>query len=927
MNKMPVAYMGSKHTVYDIYPIRSKRALLLVDPQNILSDAADLHATVGTIAYLLKKEAVVVIGASFGPLPGTTLNLSRKEREGALEAFRREDGLGYTNFFSSLTPAEKVKLLSRVPGLDFAPSPASAPGYHQAPNTGKTSLFGTLTNEQKSTVLRSAYPSQEFVSCTTLPFVAALQRLFPGVQVTFAPDCMRPPTSQMQPGTILVLENFRFYRNETSATAEERLAMAEVLAAEIDVFINDSFGTSHRTLASNVELPKLLLHGAAGQSMERELAFYSKFLSHPSRPLAVMVGGSDIVRKLRLIRSLAERVDRILIAGAVAFPFLVARGAQVGRGYETGDKEVRISVATTPMNSSLVDRECFTTTRTCSQYAAEILQICEENNVDVVLPVDHLAVADPDVKPFEKAEAGKEKARIVAVPSPSVPPDMYSVDCGAETLNLFMRSLRGCRTLFWTGMIGWSSKGFRKGTDSFATRLAASDIIAVLAGQSTALTALDLGIADKVFHVSSGGLASLELLMGGSLPGIESLTDVAPPVDPKTYISVNELLRTLPLFAGCNSHQLRTVARKFVRRVHGEGDFLFHRGDRHTRMYLVARGGLVAHYGEDYSSTPSRYVGKGQTVGMYEFITQAQSMETVRAALPDTVTYHLSFFALNDLLNGYPDLAIQLFQNISEPLRQIVNADYCNQQTPTQVAWRNSCRTRVPQPCAIPRNSALWEDVVQDVISAVALQRLTMRFTPYVPESPNIEPEALIGTPSVLYGGLLHRLQHHRYLPCNIAVTVLRNFIYHYVVNWKGSPDVAAVVSAMAVSPLRVWTYGIMYCDMNFRMVLEEAVCGAVVSVAPATAYKCLLSLQDRYERRRQRPMGRATQLALMAVVKALLGVVIFPVIYQRNFIYTQPSASRFWKSDAFQAYELKQMLSVLLRFSVHNCLKVMSLA
>lgn len=922
---MPLGYLGSKHTVYDIYPIRNKRALLLVDPQNILHETADLHATLATIAYLLKKEAIVIIGASFGALPGTTLNLSRKEREGALDAFHREDGLGYTNFFSSLTPAEKVRLLSRVPGLDFAPSPASAPGYHQAPNTGKTSLFGTLSNEQKATALHAAYPNQEFVSCTTFPFVAALRRHFPGVPVSFAPDCMRPPTTQLQAGAILVLENFRFYRNEIATIAEERVAMAEVLAAEVDVFINDSFGTSHRTLASNVELPKLLLHGAAGQSMERELAFYSKFLSHPARPLAVLVGGSDVVRKLRLIRSLAERVDRILIAGAVAFPFLVARGGQAGRGYETGEKELRIPVATTPMNSSLADRECLTTTRTCSQYAAEILQICDENNVDVVLPVDHLAVADPDASPYTKG-SGKGQA-VVEVPSSSVPPNLYSVDCGPETLNLFLRSLRGCRTLFWTGMIGWASKGYRKGTDSFATRLASTDIIAVLAGQNTSLMAIDLGIADKVFHVSGGGLPSLEFLMGGSLPGVESLTDVAPPVDPKMYISVNELLRTLPLFAGCNSHQLRTVARKFVRRTHGEGDFLFHRGDRHTHMFLVARGGLVAHYGEDYSSTPSRYIGKGQTVGMYEFITQAQSMETVRAALPDTVTYHLSFFALNDLLNGYPDLAVQLFQNISEPLRQIVNADYCNQQAPAQVAWRNSCRTRVPLPCTIPRNTALWEDILQDAIIAVVLQKLTMRFTPYVPEMPNIEPEALVGTPSVLYEGLLQRLQHHHYLPCSIAVTVLRNFIYHSVVGWMRSPALADVVSAVAVSPLRVWSYGIMYCDINFKIVLEEAVCGAVVSVAPLTAYRCLLTLQDRYERRRQRPMGHATQLALMAVVKALLGVVVFPVIYQRNFIYTQPTASRFWNGDAFKAYEMKQVLSVLLRYSVHNCLKVLSLA
>ncbi|KAK7201327.1 Phosphoglycerate kinase/Cyclic nucleotide-binding domain containing protein [Novymonas esmeraldas] len=672
--------------------------------------------------------------------------------------------------------------------------------------------------------------------------------------------------------------------------------------------------------------------------MERELAFYSKLLSHPARPLAVLVGGSDIVRKLRLLRSLAERVDRIFIIGAVAFPFLVARGYHVGKGYETGDKELRIgAVSSTPLSSSIVGRDSVASSRPCSQYAAEVLQICQENNVDVVLPIDHVVVADPEIMSSSpppppsssngEHAGGRHRAPVQEVSSPSVPPDMYSVDCGAETLNLFMRSLRGCRTLIWTGMLGWASKGFVTGTESFATRLASTDVSAVLAGHHTALLALRTGIEDKVFHVSGGGLASLEFLLGGSLPGIEALTDVAAPVDPKTYISVNELLQSLPLFAGCNSHQLRIVARKFIRRTHGEGDYIAHRGDRHVRMTLVSRGGLVARYGEEYSSAPSRYIGKGQTVGMYEFITQAPSMETVRAALPDTVTYQLSSFALTDLLNGYPDLAVQLFQNISEPLRHVVNADYNRQQMPVQVAWRNSCRTRVPQPGTIPPSASLWEDVVQDAAIAVALQRLTMTFTPYVPALGDADPLALEGTPSVLYGGLLQRLQQHKFLPCSISISVLRNLIYHWTVRWKHSPAIAAVVSAVAVAPLRVWSYGIMYCDMNFKIVLEEAVCGAVASAAPATAYRCVLSLQEKYERKTQRQMGTALQLSLMALVKVLLGIVLFPVIYQRNFIYTQPTASSFWKAEAFRAYELKQAIAVLLRYTVHKCLKKLNAA
>lgn len=906
---MVLGYIGSKHTVHDLYPLRNKRVLVLVDPQNILDNGSDFNATYATLSYLLEKKASLLIASSFGPLTGNTLNLTRRERDAALDAFSREGGLGYTNFFSCLSPSNKVSILEQLPGSDFIPL-SDVDRHAKAANTGKTSLFASLTNEQKRDALRMAFPNHEFQPCSTLPFVAALQKRLEGVSVTFVPDCMRPPLHQLQPGQIMVLENLRFYRNETSSDADERQAMAEVLASAVDLFVNDSFATAHMVNASNVEVPHLLQHGAAGQSMDRELAFYSKFLSHPARPLAVIISGGDIVNKLRLIRRLVERVDRILIAGAVAFPFLVARGYHCGKGYLTGEAELQISLSDSPYRGSMGEREGSGPSKSCSEYAADILALCDKKGVEVVLPSDHIVVAAP------QASGAVVAAR--ALSEVSVPVDLYSVDCGPLTANLFMRWLRGCRTLFWVGAAGWVSRGFDAGTRALASNLANVDIVTILAGRHLVPIIHEMGISERILHVSSGGAASLAVLLGAPLPGVEKLSDVASPVDPKTSVSVYELLRGLPLFMGCNSHQVRLICKKFVRRVHAKGDYVVRRGDRYTRISVVAHGGLVAHYDEEFISTPSRYVGKGQTVGMYDFITQATSMETVRAALPDTVTYQLSTFSLNDLLNCHPDLAAQLLQNISEPLRQMVNADNHLQQTPSQVTWRNSCRTRVPQSGTIPATRSFWGDVIQDAVATILFQRLTMRYTPYVSLTSGV-------TSAVV--PWLHRIQSHRYLSCSLAVAFLRNLIYHNIIQLRMNPVLAAITSSIAISPLRIWSYGILYCDMNFKLVLQEAVSSAMVSCAPSAAYQCALELQQRYERWQQRRLRSPAQMALMVVVKLLLGIVIFPIIYQRNFVYTQPSASRFWNGNAFRAYELKQFFSVLLRCVVHASIKSLGTA
>lgn len=899
---MSVGVIGSKHTVLDVYPVRNKKVLVLVDPHNILGNTPGRQATMSTIAYLLHKEASVVVASSFGPLEGITLNLTRRERESALEAFKQEGGVGYTNFFSGLPPAMKIEVLNRVPGL------ALPSGMSHVPNTGKTSLFASLTNDAKLMALQKVFPKREYFPASTHTFVEALQRQFPSTTVSFAPDCLRAPMHELKPGEVLVLENLRFYRNEASAEQAERTAMAEVLVSEIDIFVNDSFATSHYVHASNVEIPRLLQHGAAGQAMDRELAFYSKFVSHPGRPLAVLIGGTSIPEKLKLIYSLIGKVDRILVGGAVAFPFLAAQGLACSKAYSLTDEPVVQQLRSSSLNGAAGD---VVEELPCSQYAKEILALCAQCDVDVVLPVDHIVLTNPD--------AGAGKA--VLIESTAIPHDVYSMDCGLNTVNLFARSLRGCRTVFWTGTLGWASKGYTQGTCAFAEALGKMEIVSIAAGRHTTHAVQEAGLADTITHVSSGGVSCLEVLLGSPLPGLEALSDVVPTTDSTTSLSVNELLRHLPLFIGCNSHQMQVAARKFVRRVHALGDYIVCRGDRHTRMCVVAHGGFVARYGPDYLSSPPRFIGKGQTVGMYEFITQAAATETVRAAQNDTVSYQLSSSALNELLNAYPDLAAQLFQNIAEPLRRIANEDYQKQQDTEQIAYRGGCRTRVPVPGALPRHSSFWEDTLQDVVATITFQVLSMRYTPFVSvTAPGFDP--VVTETTGWLGRAVGKIQGHRGLPLAILIQVLRNLFYHQLIGWAARPWMAAVASAVAVSPLRLMAYGITYSDMNIKLMLDEALYGAAVSGAPLVSYHLCLKTQKKVEESRQRRLGRVGQLVLMSIVRLLLGFIVFPIIYQRNFVYTQPSASRFWDKQAFRSYEVKQLGELLLRYGVHGVLK-----
>ncbi|ESL12199.1 phosphoglycerate kinase, partial [Trypanosoma rangeli SC58] len=864
---MYVKELGLKRAVYDIWPVKNKRFFVLVDPQNILGETTDSRATVNTIGYLLKKKGAVVVGASFGPICGISLNLPRQTREDAIEAFRREEGMGLTNFFFSLSPQAKMEVLRGVPGLVF-PLASSVEC-----SKGMAREFSQLETTTKLDALRRVFPKSEFAPVSTLPFVEALSRHLPGVKVTFAPDCLRPPLHQPRPGEVLVLENLRFYHDETSSDPEKRRVMTEVLAEGIDVFVNESFATASKEHASNTALPKLLHHGAAGLSMGQELAFFSKFLTHPVRPIAVVAAGTHIPEKLLLIRSLIGKVDKILIAGALATPFLAAKGLTYGKLLNFSEvvkrKQMKNRVGAVVVEAI-----------PCTQLAEEIISLCEEHGVELVLPVDHVV---------SKQLTNDKDTVAVVVESMAIPSDVYAMDCGANTIALFAKYIRACQCVFWIGTFGWVNLAYTEGTHAFATLLAQERKLSIIGGRSTATAVQQFGLAKFFSHVSGGGVSCLEVLQGHLLPGVEALSDLTPALDSKSTVSVDELLKNLPLFSGCTSHQIQVTARKFARRRHACGDYLVYRGDRHVSMWVVADGGLVAQHGDNTLTLPSRFIGCGQTVGMYDFVTQAVAAETVQAAVSETITYQLTSLSFNDLLNEHSDLAAQLLQNISGPLSIMAAEEYQEQASLRWVLHRATACSRVPGPYAVPEEWGLIEDIVQDVVSTLVLQKLTMQYIDY-PALPPTHQGSKVWEKIACHGGLLPAL----------GAAVVRDLEYHRTVSLGAM--CASARAALITVPLRLMAMGLNWRGLTYKRLLDEALVSLAVSWAPQAAHAGFLAVQRRLELLKRSRCSRLVQLLVMVIVRLVLGFIVFALLFRRSRDVGSISFLEAFRKDAFKA-------------------------
>jgi phosphoglycerate kinase len=319
-----------------------------------------------------------------------------------------------------------------------------------------------------------------------VPIAQRLSQLM-GLPVNAASDCIGPEVegkaAVLKEGDILVLENLRFHIEEE----ENEAGFAQRLARLADVYVNDAFGTAHRAHASTVGVAEYL-PAVAGFLMNKELRVMEKLLNNPERPSACLIGGAKVSDKIELLQNMLKKVDTLLVGGGMAATFLKAQGHEIGHSLVEDDK---------------------------LDLARKLLQEAKEWKVPFLLPVD--AVVAQEIK------AG---ASTRVVPTTSIPAGSHIVDIGPKSIVLFHDELRKCRTLIWNGPMGiYEMPQFAQGTRAIASFLATLDATTIIGGGSSAEVVQEMGLADRMTHVSTGGGASLRFLEGANLPGVEVLLD------------------------------------------------------------------------------------------------------------------------------------------------------------------------------------------------------------------------------------------------------------------------------------------------------------------------------------------------------------------------------------------------------------------
>jgi phosphoglycerate kinase len=285
------------------------------------------------------------------------------------------------------------------------------------------------------------------------------------------------------PGAVVLLENLRFDPGEEA----DDPAFAARLAGPADAYVDDAFGAAHRAHASVVGVARLL-PAAAGRLMQKEVEVLSRLLHDPDEPFVAILGGVKVADKLGVIDSLLDRVDALLIGGAMAFTFLAAQGAETGE--------------------SLVEDDQLDSVR-------RSLKRAQERGVPVILPEDVVAAEEPT-----------PDARRRTVPADRIPRGLKGLDVGPRTVEEFARVLADARTVFWNGPMGvFELEPFALGTRGVAQAVAAVDAFTVVGGGDSVAAVRRLGFEDAVDHLSTGGGASLEFLEGKTLPGVAVLME------------------------------------------------------------------------------------------------------------------------------------------------------------------------------------------------------------------------------------------------------------------------------------------------------------------------------------------------------------------------------------------------------------------
>ena len=330
-------------------------------------------------------------------------------------------------------------------------------------------------------------PKGEFnMKYSLAPVAAKLKELFPG-KVTFATDVIgdsaKAAVAAVKPGEIVLLENLRFHAEEEKNDPE----FAKKLASYADIYVNDAFGTAHRAHASTAGVADYL-PAVAGFLIGKELDIMGKALENPERPFVAILGGKKVSDKIGVINNLLDKVDTLIIGGAMAYTFFKAMGLETGKSLVEEDK---------------ID------------LAKSLIEKAEKKGVKMLLPVDTIV-----------ADKFGEDANTENVDRDKIPEDMEGLDIGLKTRELFASEIKNAKTVIWNGPMGvFEIEKFAGGTKAVAAAMAECKGITIIGGGDSAAAVEQLGYADKMTHISTGGGASLEFLEGLELPGVAALND------------------------------------------------------------------------------------------------------------------------------------------------------------------------------------------------------------------------------------------------------------------------------------------------------------------------------------------------------------------------------------------------------------------
>ena len=344
--------------------------------------------------------------------------------------------------------------------------------------------------EKKAAVIACSHlgkPKGEWKSKLSLAPVAQRLSQLLGQEVIFARDIVgedaKAKAAALQGGQIMLLENLRFDPREEKNDP----SFAEELASMAELYVSDAFGTVHRAHASTAGVAAYL-PAVSGLLVAKELEIMGKALDDPKRPFVAVLGGAKVSDKIGVINNLLEKADTIIIGGGMAYTFAKAQGGSIGKSLCENDK---------------------------LDYALEMIEKAKKNGVTLLLPTDTVA-----------ADSFSNDAKRMVVSTMNIPDDYEGMDIGPDTAKTFCDAVRGAGTVVWNGPMGvFEFENFAAGTRAMAQALADSGAVTIVGGGDSAAAVEQMGFADKITHISTGGGASLEFLEGLELPGVACLLD------------------------------------------------------------------------------------------------------------------------------------------------------------------------------------------------------------------------------------------------------------------------------------------------------------------------------------------------------------------------------------------------------------------